>query len=123
MQREMRSAVKSVAVRCIRAVCTVIKKLLAPETATTLSGVARDATLSKSELIAENAILRLQLIVASRSIKRPSLHDSDRLLMVMLARLNRAWRSALHLIQPDTLLRWHRDDEGRHDTAARTSRR
>ena len=29
--------------------------------------------------------------------------------MVLLARLNRAWRGALHLIQPDTLLRWHRD--------------
>ncbi len=54
-------------------------------------------------------MLRQQLIVASRAVRRPSLRNGDRLFMVLLARLNRAWRGALHLIQPDTLLRWHRD--------------
>jgi putative transposase len=29
--------------------------------------------------------------------------------MVLLARLDKAWRNALHLVEPDTLLRWHRD--------------
>jgi putative transposase len=28
---------------------------------------------------------------------------------VLLTRVNTAWRDALHLVQPDTVLRWHRD--------------
>ena len=28
---------------------------------------------------------------------------------MLLARLNTAWRDALHVVKPDTLLRWHRD--------------
>ena len=28
---------------------------------------------------------------------------------MFLARLNTAWRDALHVVKPDTLLRWHRD--------------
>jgi hypothetical protein len=74
-----------------------------------VAGVVQDAVRSKCELVAENAMLRQQLIVAGRAVKRPSLRNGDRLFMVLLARLNRAWRGALHLIQPDTLLRWHRD--------------
>ncbi|MBU0678230.1 MAG: integrase core domain-containing protein, partial [Verrucomicrobia bacterium] len=34
---------------------------------------------------------------------------ADRFVMVVLARLCSAWRDALHLVRPDTLLRWHRD--------------
>ena len=40
---------------------------------------------------------------------RPRLHAEDRLILVFLARLNTAWRDALHVVKPDTLLRWHRD--------------
>jgi hypothetical protein len=31
------------------------------------------------------------------------------LVLLLLARVCRTWRGALHLVQPDTLLRWHRD--------------
>ncbi len=34
--------------------------------------------------------------------------DTHRFLMVILARLSGSWRHALHLVKPDTLLRWHR---------------
>src|SRR5207302_10310367 len=34
---------------------------------------------------------------------------SDRLLLVLLARMVRTWKQALFLVQPDTLLRWHRE--------------
>ena len=64
---------------------------------------------SKSELIAENALLRHQLIILKRQVKRPSLTRADRILLVLLARVVRTWRQALVIVQPDTLLRWHRE--------------
>jgi len=63
----------------------------------------------RSELVAENALLRQQLIVVRRKIKRPPLRALDRILMVLFARLDKAWGDALHLVKPNTLLRWHRD--------------
>src|SRR2546423_1023973 len=64
---------------------------------------------SKSELLAENALLRQQLIVLKRQVKRPTVTKTDRILLVLLARLVRTWQQALFLVQPDTLLRWHRE--------------
>src|SRR6266487_4476696 len=64
---------------------------------------------SKSELIAENVLLRQQLIVLRREMKRPPFTRTDRILLVLLARLVRTWQQALLLVQPDTLLRWHRE--------------
>ena len=40
---------------------------------------------------------------------RPRLHCDDRLLLLALVRLTDRWRDALHLVSPETLLRWHRD--------------
>lgn len=84
-----------------------MKRLAKPSHA--MAGAASDVVRPRTELVAENALLRQQLIVARRRIKRPPLRDGDRILMVLLARFNGAWRDALHLVKPDTLLRWHRD--------------
>ncbi len=64
---------------------------------------------SKSELIAENALLRQQLIILKRRVKRPPVTRADRILLVLLAKLVRTWQQALLIVQPDTLLRWHRE--------------
>ncbi len=64
---------------------------------------------SKSQLIAENALLRQQLIILRRQVKRPTFTRTDRILLVLLARLVRTWQQALVIVQPDTLLRWHRE--------------
>jgi len=64
---------------------------------------------SKSQLIAENALLRQQLIILHRQVKRPTCSKADRTLLVLLARLVRTWEQALFIVQPDTLLRWHRE--------------
>src|SRR5262249_57982809 len=71
-------------------------------------GCAADLVRSRSELVAENALLRQQLIVLARSVKRPRLSHADRPLLVLLASRVRAWRQALLIVQPETLLRWHR---------------
>lgn len=88
-----------------------VRRLLRPARsgAKLMIGAAGDLTRTRSELMAENALLRQQLIVLRRSIKRPRLHRDDRVLLLALARLTRRWRDALHVVSPETLLRWHRD--------------
>jgi putative transposase len=66
-----------------------------------------DLTRSKSELVAENALLRQQLVLLRRQVKRPACTKTDRMLLVLLARMVRIWKQALFIVQPETLLRWH----------------
>ena len=68
-----------------------------------------DLTRGKSELLAENALLRQQLIILRRQVKRPTYRKTDRLLLVLLARMVRTWKQALFLVQPETLLRGPRE--------------
>ena len=63
---------------------------------------------SKPALIAENALLRQQVIILRRSMKRPCCTPADRTLLVFLASRVRPWCQALLIVQPETLLRWHR---------------
>jgi putative transposase len=71
-------------------------------------GTVMDLARGKSELIAENALLRQQLLILRRQIKRPHYTKTDRFLLVLLARALGAWRQALLIVQPETLLKWHR---------------
>jgi putative transposase len=80
-----------------------------PRTTSLLLGTFADMTRGKSELLAENALLRHQLIILRRQIKRPVYRKRDRLLLVLLARMVRTWKQALFLVQPETILRWHRE--------------
>src|SRR6266566_4713095 len=73
-----------------------------------LLGTLADMNRGKSELLAENTLLPQQLIILRRQIKRPVYRKTDRFLLVVLARLVRSWKQALFLVQPETLLRWHR---------------
>jgi putative transposase len=68
-----------------------------------------DLTRGKAELLAENALLRQQLIILRRQVKHPKYRKTDRLLLVLRARMVRFWKEALFLVQPETLLRWHRE--------------
>jgi putative transposase len=79
-----------------------------PSTTSLLLGSLADFPRSKSELMAENALLRQQLIVLRRHVKRPTFTKTDRLLLILLARAVRTWKHALLIVQPETLLRWHR---------------
>jgi len=72
------------------------------------AGTGGDLVRSRAQLLAENALLRHQLLVLRRSVARPAVTRADRVLLVLLAGHVRAWRQALLLIQPETLLRWHR---------------
>ncbi len=80
-----------------------------PLTTSLVLGTFADLTRGKAELLAENALLRHQLIILRRQVKRPIYRKRDQLLLVLLARIVRTWKQALFLVQPETLLRWHRE--------------
>jgi len=54
-------------------------------------------------------LLRQQLIVLNRQLKLPQLTNLDRFRLVFLSHFTTFWKQALHIVQADTLLRWHRE--------------
>ncbi len=62
----------------------------------------------KARLALENLALRQQLAVCKQSVKRPKLRPRDRIFWVCLSRLWSHWQSALLIVQPETVIRWHR---------------
>ena len=80
-----------------------------PAAAPVAVGALGDLVRSRSALVAENALLRHQLAILRRSVTRPRCTPADRALLIFLASRVRAWRQALLIVQPDTLLRWHRE--------------
>src|SRR6202158_2836410 len=56
----------------------------------------------------ENLALRQQLAVFKRTVRRPQLRHRDRLFWMLLASAWRDWRTALIVVDPDTVARWHR---------------
>jgi hypothetical protein len=63
---------------------------------------------TRAALQLEILALRHQLGVLQRSVKRPKLSASDRLLWAWLSSTWRDWRSALILLKPETVIGWHR---------------
>ena len=72
------------------------------------AGLAADLTRSRGDLLLENALLRQQVLVLHRSAQRPAFTPLDRGLLVLLASRLRTWASALLIVRPETVLRWHR---------------
>jgi len=68
----------------------------------------RSAFVSRQHLLLENLALRQQLAVLSRRSARPRLQPADRLFWSWLSRAWSGWRSALMLVQPETVIRWQR---------------
>src|SRR5215210_9378126 len=95
-----------------RATAQTLRRRLAaatrPATAPLVADTLADLARTKPELLAENALLRQQLLILRRQVRRPRCTQADRALLVLLASRLRTWRHALLLVQPDTLLRWHR---------------
>jgi putative transposase len=56
----------------------------------------------------ENLALRQQLIALKRTNKRPQLRGRDRLFWIVLVKAWRDWRTALVMVEPATVVRWHR---------------
>jgi len=86
-----------------------IVRWMKPRSISLLYGAITDLTKGKSELLVENALLRQQLIILHRQVKRPVCKKTDRFLLLLLAKMLRTWKQALLIVQPETVLRWHRE--------------
>ena len=70
---------------------------------------------SKSRLEAENAVLRHQLIVLRRKLKgRARRTNNDRWFFVRMYRWFPTILKVVTIVQPETLVRWHRAGFRRH---------
>src|SRR5258705_7514976 len=69
---------------------------------------ARSSLISRRALALENLTLRQQLAVLRRQAKRPTLSRGDRAFWVVLAPVWPEWRTALTIVKPATVIRWHR---------------
>ena len=63
---------------------------------------------SRQALALENIAIRHQLEVLQRNAKRPRLKPNDRAFWVVLSRFLPSWQQHLTIVQPDTVIRWHR---------------
>ncbi len=63
---------------------------------------------TQRDLAIENLALRQQLAVLKHRHPQPSLTDADRLFWVVLSGIWPGWRESLHIVQPETVVRWHR---------------
>ncbi len=68
----------------------------------------RRRLVAKWSMAMENLALRQQLAVLERSGKRPKLRLRDRAFWILLSAIWPAWRSALVIIKPETVMRWRR---------------
>ena len=71
-----------------------------------LLALVRALTRDRARLALENLVLRQQLAVLKRSVKRARLADSDRLFWVLIRRLFREWQEHLVLVKPAGTWSW-----------------
>jgi len=62
----------------------------------------------KANIIAENISLRQQLAVYKRKHKKIPITNSDRIFWVFISKIWSKWKSALIIVNPETVLSWHR---------------
>jgi putative transposase len=63
---------------------------------------------ARRDLLMENLALRQQLAVLRRRHPQPRFASSDKVFWVVLRGLWSGWKQALILVQPETVVRWHR---------------
>jgi len=92
--------------RGVDAMCARVRRWTTP--CPPAVGLTTDAVRSRRDPLLENALLRQQVLILNRSGKRPALTPLDRGLLLLLASRLRSWASALLIVRPETVLRWHR---------------
>ena len=63
----------------------------------------------KANLIAENISLRQQLAIYKRKHKRIRITNTDRLFWILMSKIWAKWKSALIIVKPETVVRWHKN--------------
>ena len=109
MLSQLRRCANNLWARLSSAARQLFRRLTEPARPNLATGTLADLPRSRAELLAENALLRQQLIVLRRNTKTPRLTWPERLSLLFLARWVPNWKQVVQIIQPDTLLRWHRE--------------
>jgi hypothetical protein len=73
-----------------------------------LLGALRASLKTRTDLALENLALRQQLVLLRRRSERPQFERLDRLFWLWLSHQWAGWREALHVVRPQTVIRWHR---------------
>ena len=81
-----------------------------------LFGTLFSALKGRRDLALENLALRQQLAVYAQNNRRPRLTSADRTFWMLLVSAWDAWRDSIRVVQPETVLRWHREGFRRHWT-------
>jgi putative transposase len=71
-------------------------------------GLMSSAFRSRRNLLLDNLALRQQLSVLKARQPQPRFSAADRFFWVPLRRLWRGWKQALIVVQPETVIGWHR---------------
>lgn len=82
--------------RLQRSFCRVQQRVMQwtrPTSRALFMGTLNDLARTRADLIAENALLRQQLIILRRQVKRPACSKTDRMLLMLLARVACRWKS------------------------------
>jgi putative transposase len=86
-----------------------IRAALRPRPCPIARGLATDLLRTRAELVAENALLRQQLVVAARKVRRPLFRRHERAAVALLTAALPRWKDAQLLVQPETVFRCHRE--------------
>jgi putative transposase len=78
------------------------------ELMTSLARALMSMLRSRTALLAENALLRQQLIVLHRAAPHPRLKARDRLAISAATKLVPSLLAAVAIVRPETVIRWHR---------------
>ena len=68
--------------------------------------VLGSALRERSKLLAENLALRHQVMVLKRSVSRPKIRESDRLLWVLYSKFVVEWQDLVEFVQVRAFTQW-----------------
>jgi putative transposase len=94
---------------CLSTLESAFRRWTTPPSPSFVQGTLIDLTRNKAQLIPENAFLHQQLAILHCQVPHPQLNRTDRFWLLVLAGRVANWNQLLRIIQPDTLLRWHRE--------------
>jgi hypothetical protein len=92
--------------RALKRATTLVREVTRP--AVPIVGLVSDLMRPRTLLLAENVILRQQLLVLRRQVKHPKVSPVDRAVLVAASAVASTWRDSVLVVKPDTVLRWHR---------------
>jgi hypothetical protein len=88
-----------------------------------LIGALLAAFKPRASLIGESLALRQQLATLRRAVSRPHLRPIDRAFWVLLSSVWSRWTDVLAIVQPATVIAWHRRGFAPHAEPAHTAPR